>query len=366
MRALACFHAFAILMSTSAVALAQSQPVAPLPDSTQAATPQVAPSPSPAPLPAPAPAVALAPPTATRAAVSPGSCSLGNHSGLTESDSITVSEVVCSEVRRRSRDAQASYLVEIQRLGNIAILSLVEVDSGGRISDRRSLRLSRIEEVFPAAPRLAESLLAHTPIEGTQRVDNIVGEEARVQKKKYGKTHFGLGVVGTAFPGAHALIAPGIDLALYHETARWAVGGDLRVGSRSQGSHSYYESEEDDRREGTFASLSVGARYFTSLDDITPFFGGGLSWSGISTEMDGFDGDDSGVSAYVETGVEVLRTHKTHLNIGLRANIPTYTIESTRHVVPTSPDGIPDFSAATNESETKYVVPVSLAATVLF
>jgi len=95
----------------------------------------------------------------------------------------------------------------------VGILGLAEIDASGKVIDRRTLRLGNIEEVFPAAPRLAEALLGKKAIDQTQRVDNIVGEEARVQRKKYGKTHFGLGVIGTAFPGGSGAVAPGIEAA---------------------------------------------------------------------------------------------------------------------------------------------------------
>jgi hypothetical protein len=145
-----------------------------------------------------------------------------------------------------------------------------------------------------------------------------------------------------------------------------AIGGDLRVGSRSQGDGCYSSTQQDNPRSGPFASLSVGARYFSSLDDITPFVGGGLSWSGISAEKGSFDGSGTGMSAHVDAGVEFLRTHKTHLSIGLRANLRC--MESNPRTVSSPPLRVEPPTTLQDEDETekKHVVPVSLAATVLF
>lgn len=219
--------------------------------------------------------------------------------------------------------------------------------------------------MFPAAPRLAEALLGKKAIEQTQQVDNIVGEEARVQRKKYGKTHFGLGVLGTAFPGGSGAVAPGIDLALYHETTRAAIGGDLRMGTKDNRDYDFATSS-DKGSSGSFIALSVGGRYFTSLDDFSPFVGGGLSWSSTSVAKDGYSGDNDGFSAYAEAGVEVFRTHKTHLNLGLRATVPFYSTESTSYIYPAAPSGNGTYTPPTQQHESKYVVPLTLNATVLF
>lgn len=357
MRAIASCHFFALILSTATVAFAQT-PSAESDPAPQPAAAPVAPAAS-----AAAPVAQPPAPPAIPVQTAPGSCSLGSHGGVADSDAITMSQVVCAEVNRIAGSSRASYVVEFQRLGNVGILGLAEVDANGRVVDRRTLRLSNIEEVFPAAPRLADALIGKKSMEQTQQVDNIVGEEARVQRKKYGKTHFGLGVLGTAFPGGSAAVAPGLDLALYHETARAAIGGDLRMGTKDN--REYDSTGGDKGSSGSFVALSVGGRYFTSLDDFTPFVGGGLSWSTIDVGKDHFKGDNSGFSAYAEVGVEVFRTHKSHLNLGLRATLPFYSARSEDRSYPVFDDD-GSYSYAMEKGESKYVVPVTLNATVLF
>ncbi len=188
-------------------------------------------------------------------------------------------------------------------------------------------------------------------MDGTQRVNNLLGQETREQKRKWGKTYWGVGVGATAFPGGVGLVAPTVDLAVYHETETVAVGGDIRLSTGGSGAG---------EKEGSFEALSVGARYFTSDADSTAFLGGGLSWSGVQLYNGDWDGDGIGFSFCAEGGVEALRTYKTRLVVGVRATLPVYQVEPS-YIHPSFSGGI-----APPTPEKKYVVPISLAVTFMF
>lgn len=249
-------------------------------------------------------------------------CRLGDHPGIPLADATTAAELVCAEIARLGTSPSARYRVSLAKLGKAIILSVTrEGDETSKREDFRQMRLESIEEVSVAAPRIARSIVLDVPVEETQKVDNLVGEETRVPKTKPGSTHFALGLFTLLAPlnqGVSA--APGIDLDVHHETgdARWEIGGNLLAGGGGpSGGPSL-----------AFFSLSVGGKYFTSDGDFSPYFGGGLAWSflSLSTADGSFNGNGNGIGAYGEVGVQFLRTHHAHLALGARFDLPFYSL----------------------------------------
>lgn len=234
------------------------------------------------------------------------------------------------------------------------MLSLEQRDATGRTVAQRQVVLQSIQEVPVAAPRLAESMLRGVPLEGTQRVNNLLEQETREQKRKWGATYWGIGVGGSMLPGGTSAVLPTLDLAVYHETERVAIGGDFRASAS--------DSSGLDGDGGSFESLSVGGRYFTSEADVTPYIGGGLSWSFLESDDGDWHGDSNGFSFYAEGGVEALRTYQTRLVVGIRATLPVYQVKQNDYYVP------PSTGSAYEEPkhEDRYVLPVSLTATMMF
>jgi hypothetical protein len=353
MRALALCQAITILLTTGSLAFAQTAPASP----SAPASADPAPTTQPAAV-QPVPQIRSTLPVAAANAPAIGSCSLGAHDGIADADAVTASQLVCDEVQMQFPGNRGTFVVELRKLGSGSLLVLSQLDERGGVSDRRQLRMDRIEETVSAAPRLVESLVTRTSIARTARVDNIVGEDARELRKKSGRTQFGAGILGSAFLGGNSIVAPGIDLALYHETERVAVGGDLRLSYRSQGDYG-------DEKGASFYALSIGGRYFTSSEDITPFIGGGLSWSSISLTGTDFTASESGLSAYAEGGVEALRTHQTRIILGLRANLPFYAPKDDTMHYSYNPETGTGYTPVKHD-ETRYTVPVTINATVMF
>jgi len=99
------------------------------------------------------------------------------------------------------------------------------------------------------------------------------------------------------------------------------VGGGLRFGGAGGNPGNPPESNG-------FAIFSLGGRYFTSDADTSPYLGGGLTWSYLSLWLpgEGFSGNGSGLGGYIDAGVQILRTHKTHLAFGARLDLPCFNL----------------------------------------
>jgi hypothetical protein len=223
------------------------------------------------------------------------------------------------------------------------------------------MRLSGIEEVEVAAPRVADSIVRGVPLDETAKVDNIVGNEARQPKSRSGKAHFGLGLLGMSPPVDQSVApSPGMILDLHYETGnqRIELGGSFRFGVGPGG---YTQPS------ASSAIFSMGARYFLSDADVSPYFGGGLSWEYLSLSVpdQGLNANSSGLGAYVDAGFEVLRTHHTHLAVGARLDLPFFALnDQTSYYTPAGSycNGGCNASAPSNY----YYAPLSLEMRLTF
>jgi hypothetical protein len=270
----------------------------------------------------PPPAAEAPPPSVT---VSLPPCRLGEHAGFEEPDARTASLLVCAALAHAGASPGARYRVSLGRLGSIIILSVAEEGTTiGSTVDSREMGLQGIEEVDVAAPRIAASIVHGVPLVETEKVDNLVGGDTRMPKSRPGIVHFALGLAGMAPPLDQGLSpAPGIMLDIHYETPsqRFELGGAFRGGGGSASSQSPSIG---------FAIFSVGGRYYTNDTDMSPYVGGGLSWGYLNLSLpgEGFHGDNSGLGAYVDAGVEILRTHHTHLALGARLDVPFFALNS--------------------------------------
>ncbi len=312
-----------LLLTASAFA---AEPAAPEPPASNAAAPSIAIA---------APPVPVAPPPA------PSGCSLGDHGGIGEADAATATRIVCSELANAGARADEPYRVDLSRLGESVILS---VSLG---SSSRTLRLAKIEEVPVAAPRLAEALVHGKSLASTEKVDNLVGDETRTYQKRAGEFRFGLGVLGTQIASAPAAIDPGLVLQLLYEMPHFAVGVDMR------GSGSATNGPSDN----AYFALGPTARYFFMDGDVTPYLGGGIAFSTLSVKPRGMMGARAtGISPFVEFGVEALRLHRARVSLGIRIDLPLQSLKD---------DGQSWYSGdVAPASAAGYYAPISLATTV--
>ncbi|MGH7440080.1 MAG: hypothetical protein ACRENE_30690 [Polyangiaceae bacterium] len=256
---------------------------------------------------------------------SPG-CHLTSSRGVDPGDADTAARLLCSEIVQAGAPAGSSYRVAFGSLGSLIIVSVDrEGEAPGSVADSRTMTLHGIEEIRIAAPRLAESLVSGTPIASTQTVDNVVTEEGRTPLTRPGRMQVGLGLAGALTPYDGIGLAPAFVGDLHYGMSQLEISGSLRFSSPS--SMSSTDASGHSSPTGGLASLSIGGRYYTSDKEVSPYLGGGLAYSYFRlAQPNGFDGSASGLGVYVDAGVELLRTHRSHLALGARFDLPFFAL----------------------------------------
>jgi len=258
-------------------------------------------------------------------------CSLGEHDGIDDASATTATQIVCDAIQHAGASPGEHFRVSLGALGHIVVLTVSkEGTTSGSSVDSRHLRLQNVEEIPVAAPRIAEALVRGLPVEETQKVDNLVGEETRVPRSKGGHTRFAVGLMGVTPPLDKGLTpSPGVILDLHYESpnGRFELGGDVRFGGGSNDDNSIAAVNG-------FFEFSMGGRYYTSDTDFSPYVSGGFAWSyfNLTIPAGAFSNDHSGLGAYVGTGFEVLRTHSTHLALGARLDLPFYSFQGPQYL----------------------------------
>ena len=280
-------------------------------------------------------------------------CLIGDHPGIPESDAQTAAMLVCDELRKQGisvsdpvYEATASasaYRVVLRRLGEKIFVRLSHENPIGTIIIERQLTLANIEEMIPAAPRLADALVHNKPIDATVDMESVTEQEARELRKISGESLWNMGIFGTFIPGTDVAAEPGMEFGWSYETPSYAVGTEFR----------YSGPDDDDDANTTIAffSWSIGGRYFFNKRNISPYVGGGLAIvdasyktkvrkreiirpSFFDTEekwryYDDYESeDDSGLGAYGVVGIEALRLTGSRLKLELRLDRPFFNLPS--------------------------------------
>ena len=79
-------------------------------------------------------------------------------------------------------------------------------------------------------------------------------------------------------------------------------------------------------------SAGIGARFFFSDADLSPFAGGGLQVAYYHLTRS--DSSGSGAGAFAEIGVAGLRSNKVGVYATVRGALPFFTIVDSKYVVP--------------------------------
>lgn len=289
---------------------------------------------------APTPAVVTpAPGQAAAAAPSPApvpitaTCTLGDHPGITEDEARTAADVVCHELAKQ-RATNTAHEVRFGKLGGKTLITVAS-RSGNAYDERRTL-LTGMDELPDAAPRLAGALSDGRSLEETKNVDNVLSSEARQPKVQRGQMGFDAALFGMTSMGQSSGASGGIELGLVYRAGNWGVTSRGRAGGIG--------SDKD--KIGT-ASLDVGGRAYLSSGETAPFLGAGVELIYLDlTSSKGPDVEGSGIGAFGEIGVEMLRTHHTALTASVRVDAPFF--------------GLSSYSAS------QYVAPASLNVGMLF
>jgi hypothetical protein len=291
-------------------------------------------------------------------------CELTESGGLPEPDARTAACFVCDELRRVS-EGKGHYEVRLAALGRVVFVTASRRDPAGSVT----ARLEGIEEVPVAAARLARALVRGEPFVATQRVGNLLEDEARPALSKKGSLKFLVGVADVESPG-HGARAPGFTVGILYAAPRFALPAELRL--------AWEDSAYPDAELGLF-SLSLGGRVYFSTRNTSPFAGGGLGILKLharegqypgSQDPTGeyFDAERFGVAPYVEVGAETLRLHRARVALHVRADLPLGALQTPQIPVYSYGDG--GDREPTVElvypAQSRYVLPVSIGLSVAF
>jgi len=280
-------------------------------------------------------------------------CVVGEHAGIDDADARTTADLLCGELEAQ-KAAGGVYEIHFGKLGSRVLLG---IDERATKASRRVL-IQSFEEVPIAARRLVSALVTHKSLEETQNVDNVVASESRKPEAKKIATSVELGLVGATAAGVDPSTSAGFALGLMFRSARTSFGGHLRIGGAGSGSNTL-----------VFDSFDVGARYHSSDADTALFVGGGVALSYLKVSRDlvpappsGSYGDyygsgrsvldispsGSGFGAFVEGGIETMRSSRAGAVLSLRADAPFFLLKRGEAE-----------ATATRESVSRYVVPLS-------
>ncbi len=308
--------------------------------------PQAPPAATPTAPAAPAPSLPVAP-TRSVAITVPGGyvCTLGEHSGVEESDGRTAVDLVCHELARQKATAGA-YEVRFGKLGSRTLVSIS--DPAG--FEQRTF-VQSVEEIPTVAPRLVEAVVQHKSFDQTVTANNVIGSETRVPRVKPGQSGAYLGVIGMSGIGMSPSMSGGFDMGIIFRSDRVAFTLHGRAGGIGSA---------DDKL--GFADLDLGGRYYLGDGDVAPFVSGGFEFAyfqanrrgtysynyggkSYSVERDS-DQSGSGVGAFGEFGLDIGRTDRVGFTLSLRADAPFFTLKG--------------------DGDDRYVLPVSLNAGLSF
>ncbi len=302
----------------------------------------------PAPTTAPqAPTVAAASAPTPNAQPITATCTLGDHAGIDDAEAHTAADVVCHELARQGATS-AQHEVRMGKLGGKTLVTLA-ARSGNTYDERRAF-VAGLDELNVAAPRLVSSLVDGKSVNETRDVDNVLSSETRQVKVQRGQMGFDGGIFGTTGIGSPSGSSAGVDLGLLYRAGNLGLGGHGRAGGIGS----------NDRKMGS-ASIDIGARYYLTNGDFSPFVAGGLglSYFRLNREKEG-DLSGSGFGAFAQVGAEMLRTHHTALSVSLRLDTPFYELEGRQTVR----NEIGRTIATNNVSQ--YVMPLSLNLGLVF
>jgi hypothetical protein len=339
-----------VLFASSASA---QDPAAPAPGAAATAAPAPAPAPTSPAAARTTPSALQAPTVAAASAPAPNgqpitaTCTLGEHAGIEDAEAHTAADVVCHELARQGA-TNAQHEVRMGKLGGKTLVTLA-ARSGNTYDERRAF-VAGLDELNVAAPRLVSSLVDGKPIGETRDVDNVLASETRQAKVQRGQMGFDGGIFGSTGIGSPSGSSAGIDLGLLYRAGNLGLGGHGRAGGIGS----------NERKMGS-ASIDIGARYYLTNGDFSPFAAGGLglSYFRLNREKEG-DLSGSGFGAFAQVGAEMLRTHHTALSVSFRLDMPFYELEG-RQIVRADTGQV---LASNNVSQ--YVMPLSLNLGLVF
>ena len=115
-------------------------------------------------------------------------------------------------------------------------------------------------------------------------------------------------------------------------------------------------------RSAGYGAFHLGGRYFLSDGNTSAFVGGGLAYTNMDVTRDEPERyeslEGSGLSAYGEVGVELLRLHSSRLAFDLRFETPFYMLKNDTYPSVQYDPATDSYVTQTPTEESSYVVPI--------
>ncbi|MEZ4262464.1 MAG: hypothetical protein R3B36_25500 [Polyangiaceae bacterium] len=335
--------AVCVALASSSASAAEPKPARVPPSAPDGSSPDVPAVPPPGDVAQDAPAAPPAPaplPSRTPVVEPPSTepCALAVAAGVDPVDAQTAAELVCASVLEDSPGAGV-YRVKVSRLDRVIVLSLVRIHQGRR--ETKSLVVRNLEETPLAAPRLVAAIRARETPSETATVENVVSTESQAPKRKGAVASGFLGLTAVSAVNASMQTRGGIDFGASFGSARtrFVLSGRL-VGESLMApisaaatvvSLGLIRDSNRTRVEGALGTGALGISHYLSVDDTSPFVGAGMGLAYLAIQSNqGVSVSGTGVLPYAELGLALLRTHAFGAQMGLRLDVPTFSLQGIR------------------------------------
>jgi hypothetical protein len=255
------------------------------------------------------------------------------------SDARTAADVICGALASHGAKPGA-YDIGVGKLGKSLVLAVVDRKS---MAERR-LFIDGPDEIPLAADRIATAFAENTTVAETQGADNVVSSEVKTPLRRAAPTSVFLGVTGASAFGFDAGMSAGaeVDFEFRIHNVGFALQG--RAGGIASGENFL-----------GYGSVGVGARYYLSDADVSPFVGVGPMLAYFKANehdvLSGYQGVGFGAAA--EAGASFYRSSHAGILVALRVDVPTFLLKTTNYSYSST-------GAQTSTVSSLYVAPVSL------
>jgi hypothetical protein len=233
-------------------------------------------------------------------------------------------DVPCAQQAGRKTGASMVVYGRLSTLGRNIIITLTTVDVRKGIPwNQQRMGVSTIEDLEPAAARLAEAIITNRPVEQTARLGQITRREVRPDRRRRGYSGPSLRLGG----GGH-LDRPDIgggslrfQLGWWYEARHFAIEPAIT-----------WRMAPDEPGYSNAFQVDIGAYWIPGTGDVTPFIGAG---GGIRRVQEGIvlrenagqviqletetevEDDDWGGGAFGRVGLLFFRTYDTRMIVSV-------------------------------------------------
>lgn len=235
------------------------------------------------------------------------------------------------ELDAAARKIGAAHIAQLRitRVGRKAIIQ-AELRKVGDAKVQWSGRLTAQtpDDLDTVTARLARGLIEGGPVEDNATIHDVTAQEQRRLRRKRANSYFGATINGQLLLDDDTAFSPGLGLFWLYDNRDLLLDLTLTI----------YTDNSGGAESG--GGVNIGVWYPLLDEDITPYIGGGLGYTGVARSASDNQADaeaeeyyhyekqesGSGISAFVGGGVLLGRTSSVALRADLRYVISTYDV----------------------------------------